>query len=72
MRTTGILAEDVRQFEIRTEQEETVEKKAIDLYGELVVLNLIHNGGILLGDRRKKKNIRLEKALRKYVNTKEN
>lgn len=71
MRTTAILSEDVRQVEIRTELETSVEKKVLGLFQDLFALNMIHNGGTIFGDNRKKKNIKLEKALRKYLNLKE-
>lgn len=63
-----IIPEDAKQYEIRSELETNVEKKALDLFQDLFVLNMIHNGGIVFGDNRKKKNIKLEKALRKYLN----
>lgn len=60
--------EDTKQYEIRSELETNVEKKVLDLFQDLFALNIIHNGGIVFGDNRKKKNIKLEKALRKYLN----
>jgi len=65
-----IIPEDTKQYEIRSELETNVEKKVLDLFQDLFVLNMIHNGGIVFGDNRKKKNIKLEKALRKYLNLK--
>lgn len=62
------ISEDAKQYEIRSELETNVEKKALDLFYDLFALNMIHNGGIVFGDNRKKKNIKLEKVLRKYLN----
>jgi hypothetical protein len=67
---TRIIPEDAKQYEIRSELETNVEKKVLDLFQDLFVLNMIHNGGIVFGDNRKKKNIKLEKALEKYLNLK--
>ena len=65
------ITEDVKQYEIRSGLETNVERKVLDLFNDLFVLNMIHNGGTVFGDNRKKKNIKLEKALRKYLNLKE-
>lgn len=65
------ITEDVKQYEIRSGLETDVERKVLDLFNDLFVLNMIHNGGTVFGDNRKKKNIKLEKALRKYLNLKE-
>lgn len=65
------ITEGAKQYEIRSGLETNVERKALDLFNDLFVLNMIHNGGIVFGDNRKKKNIKLEKALRKYLNLKE-
>ena len=65
------ITEDVKQYEIRSELETNVERKVLDLFNDLFTLNMIHNGGTVFGDNRKKKNIKLEKALRKYLNLKE-
>lgn len=65
---TRKISEDAKQYEIRSELETNVEKKVLDLFRDLFTLNMIHNGGIVFGDNRKKKNIKLEKALRKYLN----
>lgn len=62
------IIEDAKQYEIRSGLETNVEKKALDLFNDLFALNMIHNGGTVFGDNRKKKNIKLEKALRKYLN----
>lgn len=62
------ISEDAKQYAIRSELETNVEKKVLDLFQDLFALNMIHNGGIVFGDNRKKKNIKLEKALRKYLN----
>lgn len=64
---TRKISEDSKQYEIRSELETNVEKKALDLFQDLFTLNIIHND-IVFGDNRKKKNIKLEKALRKYLN----
>lgn len=64
---TRKISEDSKQYEIRSELETNVEKKALDLFQDLFTLNIIHNDAIF-GDNRKKKNIKLEKALRKYLN----
>lgn len=68
---TRKISEDSKQYEIRSELETNVERKVLDLFNDLFVLNMIHNGGTVFGDNRKKKNIKLEKALRKYLNLKE-
>ena len=65
------ITEDVKQYEIRAELETNVERKVLDLFNDLFTLNMIHNGGTVFGDTRQKKNIKLEKALRKYLNLKE-
>lgn len=65
------ITEDTKQYEIRSGLETNVEIKVLDLFNDLFVLNMIHNGGTVFGDNRKKKNIKLEKALRKYLNLKE-
>lgn len=65
------ITEDIKQYEIRSGLETNVERKVLDLFNDLFVLNMIHNGGTVFGDNRKKKNIKLEKALRKYLNLKE-
>lgn len=65
------ITEDAKQYEIRSGLETNVEIKVLDLFNDLFVLNMIHNGGTVFGDNRKKKNIKLEKALRKYLNLKE-
>lgn len=65
------ITEDTKQYEIRSGLETNVERKVLDLFNDLFVLNMIHNGGTVFGDNRKKKNIKLEKALRKYLNLKE-
>jgi hypothetical protein len=65
-----IIPEDAKQYEIRSELETNVEKKVLDLFRDLFALNMIHNGGTVFGDNRKKKNIKLEKALEKYLNLK--
>lgn len=65
---TRKISEDAKQYEIRSELETNVEKKVLDLFRDLFTLNMIHNGGIVFGDNRKKKNIKLEKALKKYLN----
>ena len=65
------ITEDAKQDEIRSGLETNVERKVLDLFNDLFVLNMIHNGGTVFGDNRKKKNIKLEKALRKYLNLKE-
>ena len=65
------ITEDAKQYEIRSGLETNVEIKVLDLFNDLFVLNMIHNGGTVFGDKRKKKNIKLEKALRKYLNLKE-
>lgn len=65
------ITEDVKQYEIRSGLETNVERKVLDLFNDLFALNMIHNGGTVFGDNRKKKNIKLEKALRKYLNLKE-
>ena len=65
------ITEDAKQYEIRSGLETNVERKVLDLFNDLFVLNMIHNGGTVFGDNRKKKNIKLEKALRKYLNLKE-
>lgn len=65
------ITEDAKQYEIRSGLETNVERKVLDLFNDLFVLNMIHNGGTAFGDNRKKKNIKLEKALRKYLNLKE-
>ena len=65
------ITEDIKQYEIRSGLETDVERKVLDLFNDLFVLNMIHNGGTVFGDNRKKKNIKLEKALRKYLNLKE-
>lgn len=62
------ITEDTKQYEIRSGLETNVERKVLDLFNDLFVLNMIHNGGTVFGDNRKKKNIKLEKALRKYLN----
>lgn len=62
------IIEDVEQYKIRSELETNVDIKALDLFKDLFALNMIHNGGTVFGDNRKKKNIKLEKALRKYLN----
>lgn len=67
---TRKISEDSKQYAIRSELETNVEKKVLDLFQDLFALNMIHNGGIVFGDNRKKKNIKLEKALRKYLNLK--
>ena len=64
---TRKISEDSKQYEIRSELETNVEKKALDLFQDLFTLNIIHND-VIFGDNRKKKNIKLEKALRKYLN----
>lgn len=69
--TTRKISEDVKQYQIRSELETNVEKKVLDLFQDLFALNMIHNGGTVFGDNRKKKNIKLEKALRKYLNLRE-
>lgn len=65
------ITEDAKQYEIRSGLETNVERKVLDLFNDLFVLNMIHNGGTVFGDNRKKKNIKLEKALRKYLNLQE-
>ena len=65
------ITEDAKQYEIRSGLETSIERKVLDLFNDLFVLNMIHNGGTVFGDNRKKKNIKLEKALRKYLNLKE-
>ena len=65
------ITEDAKQYEIRSGLETNVERKVIDLFNDLFTLNMIHNGGIVFGDNRKKKNKKKEKALRKYLNLKE-
>ena len=65
------ITENAKQYEIRSGLETNVEIKVLDLFNDLFVLNMIHNGGTVFGDNRKKKNIKLEKALRKYLNLKE-
>ena len=65
------ITEDAKQYEIRSGLETNVERKVLDLFNDLFVLNMIHNGGTVFGDNRKKKNIKLEKALRKYLSLKE-
>ena len=65
------ITEDAKQYEIRSGLETNVEIKVLDIFNDLFVLNMIHNGGTVFGDNRKKKNIKLEKALRKYLNLKE-
>ena len=65
------ITEDAKQYEIRSRLETNVGIKVLDLFNDLFVLNMIHNGGTVFGDNRKKKNIKLEKALRKYLNLKE-
>ena len=65
------ITEDAKQYEIRSGLETNVERKVLDLFNDLFTLNMIHNGGTVFGDNRKKKNIKLEKALRKYLNLKE-
>ena len=65
------ITEDVKQYEIRSELETNVERKVLNLFNDLFTLNMIHNGGTVFGDNRKKKNIKLEKALRKYLNLQE-
>ena len=68
---TRKITENAKQYEIRSGLETNVERKVLDLFNDLFVLNMIHNGGTVFGDNRKKKNIKLEKALRKYLNLKE-
>ena len=65
------ITEDTKQYEIRSGLETNVERKVLDLFNDLFTLNMIHNGGTVFGDNRKKKNIKLEKALRKYLSLKE-
>lgn len=65
------ITEDAKQYEIRSGLETNVERKVLDLFNDLFTLNMIHNGGTVFGDNRKKKNIKLEKALRKYLSLKE-
>lgn len=60
------LREDDTQAEIRINLEIGVKQKILDLYQSLVILNTIHDD-CLLGDRRKKKNIKLEKQLSRYM-----
>ena len=64
------IIENSEQYEIRSELETNVEKKALDLFNDLFSLNIIHND-VIFGDNRKKKNIKLEKALRRFLNLKE-
>ena len=65
------ITEDAKQYEIRSGLETNVERKVLDLFNDLFTLNMTHNGGTVFGDNRKKKNIKLEKALRKYLSLKE-
>ena len=58
-----------RQINIRTELENKVEQAIFTLYKDLVTLNLIHHD-FILGDRRLKKNIKLEKQLERYMRRK--
>jgi len=62
------ITEDALQSNIRINLERTIEDKVLELYADIVALNHIHND-ILLGDRRKKKNIKLEEQLKKYINS---
>lgn len=62
------MIEDAKQYKIRSELEKNVEEKVLGLFQDLFALNMIHNGRTIFGDNRKKKNIKLEKALRKYLN----
>lgn len=62
------ITENAEQSNIRINLEKTIEDEVLELYIYVVALNHIHND-ILLGDRRKKKNIKLEKHLKKYINS---
>ena len=62
------MIEDAKQYKIRSELEKNVEEKVLGLFQDLFALNMIRNGRTIFGDNRKKKNIKLEKALRKYLN----
>lgn len=62
------ITENAEQSNIRINLERTIEDEVLELYADVVALNHIHND-ILLGDRRKKKNIKLEEQLKKYINS---
>lgn len=65
-----IIAETPKQIEIRTELECSVYKLVHKLYEDLLTLNWIHDDPIK-GKGVKKKNKKLEKALEKYLKSKE-
>lgn len=65
-----IMAETPRQVSIRTNLEHSVYKLVHKLYEDLITLNLIHDDPIK-GKGVKKKNKKLEKALEKYIKSKE-
>ena len=65
-----IIAETPKQIEIRTSLEHSVHKLVHKLYEDLLTLNWIHDDPIK-GKGAKKKNKKLEKALEKYLKSKE-
>lgn len=65
-----ITTETPRQVSIRTNLEHSVYKLVHKLYEDLIILNCIHEDPIK-GKGAKKKNKKLEKALEKYLKSKE-
>jgi hypothetical protein len=65
-----ITTETSKQIEIRTDLEHSVYKLVHKLYEDLTILNWIHDDPIK-GRGAKKKNRKLEKALEKYLKSKE-
>jgi len=65
-----IIAETPTQVSIRTNLEHSVYKLVHKLYEDLITLNWIHDDPIK-GKGAKKKNKKLEKALEKYLKSKE-
>lgn len=63
--TTDPTHENDTQIEIRKTLEKEVEEKVIDLYRTVVSLNMIGNN--IFFDRRKKRHMKLEKVLYKYL-----
>lgn len=65
-----LVKETPKQIEIRTSLEHSVYKLVHKLYEYLIILNYIHDEPIK-GKGAKKKNKKLEKALEKYIKSKE-
>lgn len=64
------ITEDAKQYEIRSGLETNAERKVLDLFNDLFTLNMIHNGGTVFGDNRKKKKYQVRKSIKKVFKLK--